>query len=1157
MPGTRDPAAGWLRALRRGGAGLALALVLTPAPTFAEAGASALRAASAKKGAKRPERQVQGARPTVQKQQAEAARAARSRRLQMQIPERLRVALQHQIDQRIAENVAASAALRDEAIELLRALVDGAPRGSADLPEALMRLGELEWERAREVFLAEFREWERSPAEDREAPPTPDYSTARGRFQRVLKEHKSYRDYDLALYVDGVLAQEEGQAEQALRRFNLILSWFPKSRFVPDAHMVRAEYEFTKPAPDYARALAEYEKVLSFQGTELRDLALFKSAWTLWRLGRQDEAAKRFLTVFKDTAEADRRSSARRAEIDELQREALRNLVTVFAEDERNTAEDMHRFLVDAGGERFAGRIVLALAETFYDQAHYERGIEAYRLLLKLEPTHPRAYRHALRIAQGHSTIESWEALEQDYRQAIATYAPPSPVNPAGAATKEKQPSPQGAAPQASAWHAAQSAATRQRAVAAIEKQLRQDAIGLHAKAQADESRSEFEGAKRLYAVYLDRFGEDAAAYEMHFNAGEIDFYHLEDARGAAKNYLAAVRLKPQGALSRDALFNALTALEVARADEFDAAQAAGRPPEETPTDKQLTEAMELYVATYPEDAAVPDLLFRQGKLYYDYGVFDPAVRQWGLLLEKYPRSAEAKSAGELILDSFNRSKDYENIEVWARRLKTAPAFSASAEQKKLDELIVGAVFKQGEQLAAAGAHGRSAQAYLRAAREFPGESRAAQAAVNAEVEAKRAGDLATLAAAATLLAEKFGDRKEVPEGLWIAATTYQEIGSFAEAAGYHEQIAARFRRSKYHKDAAFNAVLLRAAVGDEPGAIRAGEAFQRAYPRDALTPEVTFLMGKAYERAEKWREADQLYARYARNAPNPNRRIEAWVRLALVRRDDPAGRTRALDQAIKLHKSYQQKLDDDGRYFSAQARYLSGTRWLEEFEAVTIEGDVRQLQQRLRKKSQLLKKAADEFLAASKMGVAEWTTASLYQIGHTYESFAKALLEAAPPPELSESDAEAYRQSIDEFVIPIEERSIEAYESGWLKAVELGIFNEWTAKMRGALGRLSSELYPPLEEVGFQVRSASTSPLPPLIVGLRREADGRSSPYLMPSSGRGDEAERDTPQDGVQREENQRTDTGGGDPQRKRSRGEGAQQEGTRRVAAGGEVRR
>ena len=42
-------------------------------------------------------------------------------------------------------------------------------------------------------------------------------------------------------------------------------------------------------------------------------------------------------------------------------------------------------------GDKFAGKIVRALAEQFYDQSHYERGIEAYELLLKLDPTNPTA----------------------------------------------------------------------------------------------------------------------------------------------------------------------------------------------------------------------------------------------------------------------------------------------------------------------------------------------------------------------------------------------------------------------------------------------------------------------------------------------------------------------------------------------------------------------------------------------------------------------------------------------------------------------------------------------------------------------------------------------------------------------------------------------
>ena len=106
----------------------------------------------------------------------------------------------------------------------------------------------------------------------------------------------------------------------------------------------------------------------------------------------------------------------------------------------------------------------------------------------------------------------------------------------------------------------------------------------------------------------------------------------------------------------------------------------------------------------------MPELLFRQGKLYYDYEVYDPAVRQWGLLLEKYPNSQYAAGAGELILDSFNKSKDYENIETWARRLKTRARVSRRPSSRRgSNTLIIQAVFKQGEQLAAAGEHDKAA----------------------------------------------------------------------------------------------------------------------------------------------------------------------------------------------------------------------------------------------------------------------------------------------------------------------------------------------------------------------------------------------------------------------------------------------------------------
>jgi hypothetical protein len=156
-------------------------------------------------------------------------------------------------------------------------------------------------------------------------------------------------------------------------------------------------------------------------------------------------------------------------------------------------------------------------------------------------------------------------------------------------------------------------------------------------------------------------------------------------------------------------------------------------------------------------------------------------------------------------------------------------------------------------------------------------------------------------------------------------------------------------------------------------------------------------------------------------------------------------------------------------------------------------------LSARLKQKAELLKQASNVFLDVVSLQVAEWTTAALYQIGRTYETFAKSLRESPAPSGLSDADKEAYQTQIDEFVVPIEERSLDAFENGWKRAIDLGIYNQWTAKMREALGRLNAELYPPFKETGFDVRSQGPVPLPPLIDAPRR-GQGTSKPAAAAS---------------------------------------------------------
>jgi TolA-binding protein len=1003
------------------------------------------------------------------------------------IPEGLRGAVTTLLDARIDRDLETIRGLRTEAVELLSRFVAETPHDASEMPEAMMRLGELRWEVERDGFLSRFEAWEARPVDQRGPTPQTNFAPARDMFGHVLSDYPWFAEYDLALYADGFLATQQGKHDEALARFERILKEYPGSRFTPDAHMIRGETLLAEKY-DYAGALADYEAVLKFPTTDLYGLALFKSAWCLWRLGNTDEAARRFVSVFAlseaGTTDAHVKAIRDRRQLDELQAEALKYLVEVLTEDERNTAADAYAFLQKVGGDRFAGKVVKALAETFYEQSHYERGIEAYELLLKLDPTSREAGEWVLQIASGFFTIEDYARLRTTYERALAGYT-------TGGAWSRTQADPSNVA------------ATTTK----IEEQLRGHALALHGKAQHDKtSRAEFEAAASLYETYLSRFSAGPAAFEVQYYEAEIDFYHLGKMTDAATHYEASARAVPPDKVKqepwatqrKDALRNALAAIGRVRADEF-TARKGKTSLGETETDKKFAEVLALYVELYPDAPDLPELLFRQGKLYYDYKVYDSAVKLWGSLLEKFPSSPFAPPAGELVLDSFNKANDYDNIGSWARRLKTAHGFESAVQQGRLDALIVQSAFKKGEQLASAGDHLGAAAAYLRAAKEFPNDARAAQACVNAELQAQKAGDIPTLKEAAVLATgREYRDRPESPLGAWTAATMLQSMGMFADAAAFDEVIASlqgkehpHYAAYEHRKDAAFNAVVLRVATHEYDQAIADGNRFLHDFPTSVEADEVVFQMGKAQQDIGQDREAAQLYRRYLARARNLDHRVEGYVLLAQAERKlgDSKEADRALAAAVSLGKHRGKDLSGEGKYAAAHARYMEGEQILARFEAIQIAGDVKELSLRLKQKAALLRDAAQVFLDTVSLGVADWSTAALYQIGHTYESFARTLREAPAPAGLSDADKEAYTSQIDAFVVPVEEKSLDAYENGWKKALELGIYNQWTAKMREALGRLNAELYPPMHEIGFDVRSTSSAPMPPLIDSPKRAA--------------------------------------------------------------------
>ena len=978
------------------------------------------------------------------------------------------------LDGLIGQRQRAAQERRDEAIALLEQFVSATPKEASELPDALLRLSELTWETARERYLAAFEAWQREPEARRaKEPPLPDYARTLALYERIIDDHPRFPRLDFVLYMKAFTLLERGESDAALPLFRRILAEFPESRFRPDAHMALAEHVFNTDY-DYRAALAEYDRVLDYEESELYDLALFKSAWCLWQLDRKSEAALRFRKVLD--IEGRGAEGSRRRHLKELQSEALEYLIQVFTEDERNRAADVRRFLQEIGGERHVERVLLRLSSTYFDQARFDRGIEAYELLLGLDPKSKRAPQYQLAIATGYMAIDQFPKALEAYRELARDYGPNSTW----------------ATQQADADDVAEARASSERA-------LREQGLALHELGQRDDRNEQFEHAAALYGVYLESFPDAPESYRISFYLGEILFHRLKRYPEAGAAYLSAARKQPKGEFTKDALYNAIGSFERVREQELKKCT-GDQPCPESENDKSFSIAIELYATYYPNDPDLPEILFRQGKLYYDRRVYDPAVRLFGQLLERYPNSPYATDAGELVLDSFNRAADYENIERWSRKLKSAPAFKSAESQRRLDGLILGAVFKSGEQLAAKGEHARAAEAYLRAASEFPRDPRAAKAYYNAGIELQRAGSLEGADKAYSELVAKYPGSSEGALAAWNGAEMYESIAQFRDAARFYEAYAERFPKAEKAEPAAYNATLLLASAGAHREAVRAGKRYVERHPNGESRAAVTFLIGRAQEAQGQKREAAQTYRAFIADTDDVERRIEANTRLGqlLLAAGDRKGADAALSKAVTEGRESRGRREKgqkrsaaksgSGRYFAAQARFLQGDQALQEFEAVKIQGDLKGLGKRLKLKAQLLGKAAAIYGDVVEFGVAEWVTAALYKVGESYEHFAKALNDAPMPEGLSDAEQQVYRDELAGFVVPIEERALEAYEGGYKKARELGIYNRWTSSMREALTRMNEVEYPRRNELGGELASEDGMPKAPVLSGLRRK---------------------------------------------------------------------
>lgn len=1030
----------------------------------------------------------------------------------------------YQIELEIQKREAQIEVDRKRGIGLLEEFINKHANNSA-MPEALYRLASLYWERSQERFLEGMRTYASRVDKCKETPeacpdgpppePQLDLTDSQGIYQRLLDEYPQFRKIDTVMFLYAFSLRDQGKIPEAQALFWRIIKEHPNSSFVPDAWMAVGDHRFYV-ENNFSTAKDAYMHVLDHPTSDSYAMALFKTAWCHWRLGQREDAIRRFKDVLDQVADPEQDEEGRKR-LEDLREEALEYLVQVLTEDETQTPKDIYDFLAEIGGAKYSRKVLIRLASAYENQARYDKSVPAYRFLIGLDPAHAECADFQVHVFIGlRGDVEPVAALDA-LAELNKSYAPRTSW---GKAHPEES---------RAAWERGEgllynygrSMHQQAQAAEAATKVPDKTAYGLVARGYTDYMLRYPSNPRAVELSYLSgdiyyfklqvlelagdsylRVGESApvgpthrdallaamSAYEEAIAAGlgdrpAVTPQDVIDANAPVKEgqtpapegEAKAEAPAPAPAPAPEAKAEGETKAEGAKEGEAKAegeAEAPRTPAEvKRPTynrvERKFIRATDLFAALFPEDEEIGAVIYRLGEFFYGRGDYDSAVQRFGKVVVDYPSSSNAAAAGDRILESLAGAKDYDNIELWANKLKGAPAFASKAEQERLDRIIVESLLKQGETLADRGYYARAANYYLRVATEYPKHEQAPLALNNAGASLERAQRAAAATDVYKRLSKDYAGTKEAGEATLIVAKVYENIAAYEDAAENYDVLVDKYKNHKERPDALYNAGVLYQALGEEDKAIARYKSYSKQYPdrEDAL--DVELRVGQVQASSGKHKAAVKSFDRFTNRHARSDRVIEAHTRKGNSQM--ALGKKKAADKSFGKAAKKGRDVSGKPKIFAAEARYNQGEIIYAEFQDAKLDSRPKKLKKSLEKKAELLNKAKDTYLDVLSYNVPEWSTAALYRIGESFEGFAKSLREYPIPEGLTPEEEDAYLEQLSVFALAFEEQAIEAYRSGYGKAMELKIFNRHTRNIREALGRLSSQDFPPIVEVGTE----------------------------------------------------------------------------------------
>ncbi len=239
---------------------------------------------------------------------------------------------------------------------------------------------------------------------------TEEFTLAEPKFLQLIENFPNSLFVENAWYAIGQLNYQLQNYEDSRRAFKSVLDGFPNSNFKDDAQHLIAQSFLNE--TNYEQAYQEFDKIATEEFKnypELQAEAMYKAAYSLNQLGRDDESIGRYTNFITQFPESQYVTAAY---FDQ-------GAIYARQKDYDNARVNYELALQNTADRILQSEIQAAIGRTYYEQGDYENAIVSYTTLLEEYPESEFIAESKLGIADSHFRLEAWGEAGAAYERVI------------------------------------------------------------------------------------------------------------------------------------------------------------------------------------------------------------------------------------------------------------------------------------------------------------------------------------------------------------------------------------------------------------------------------------------------------------------------------------------------------------------------------------------------------------------------------------------------------------------------------------------------------------------------------------------------------------------------------------------------------------------